>query len=286
MISIPRFSVGQESLFFEDYSCTARYPRPDTLLLIHGWACDRSDWELLVSPLARTRRVITVDLPGYGDARSSNPTRYSPTSIAGLLIALLDHLAVLRMVPIGHSAGAEVAGALAVNHPGRVAALIAVDPAYGFKTHERAAVERVARQLRDADPNKVAASYFARLDSGPNTPAHLAAAHAQSAFRARQDILQEMFEQFAFGPDSFHFQPETEKYLRRRRSPMLAIYRNSDRADVGHSLVMSPRDTIVTYTGAGHWPHQEQPVRFVNDVTTWIENLGLAASPTTNGDNA
>ena len=82
-----------------------------------------------------------------------------------------------------------------------------------------------------------------------------------------------MFADINLSASSWHFRPETDAFLRRLRAPLLAIYRNDTRAAAGHPFRTRPNDEVLVYPGAGHWPHQEQPRRFVRDVTAWLDTL-------------
>jgi pimeloyl-ACP methyl ester carboxylesterase len=37
-----------------------------SLIFVHGWTCDESTWMRQVPEVARTYRVVTIDLPGHG----------------------------------------------------------------------------------------------------------------------------------------------------------------------------------------------------------------------------
>jgi pimeloyl-ACP methyl ester carboxylesterase len=76
--------------------------------------------------LAQHRRVVLMDLRGHG--RSSMPRQgYSPGTMAGDLLALLDHLGVDAAHLVGHSYGGCVALEFAWRHSERVSSLIIAD---------------------------------------------------------------------------------------------------------------------------------------------------------------
>jgi pimeloyl-ACP methyl ester carboxylesterase len=98
------------------------------VLLIHGFAADRSAWAALASALSRDgRRVIAPDLPGHGE------TSIEATEVAALgapLSALLDATAPERAVEVvAHSLGAAAAVDLATRHQGRLSGLTLIAPA-------------------------------------------------------------------------------------------------------------------------------------------------------------
>ena len=72
-----------------------------TLVLVHGWASDRRVWSEQVAALARTHRVLAVDLPGHG--RSEAPARgHSMDVYADGIAAVLDAAGVSAAVLVGH----------------------------------------------------------------------------------------------------------------------------------------------------------------------------------------
>lgn len=97
-----------------------------SLVLIHGWCCNRAFWRNQVDLLAKNHRVVTVDLPGHGGSGAGR----AAWSIAGLgadVRAVVETLGLPRVVLLGHSLGGPVALEAARLLPGRVLAVIAVD---------------------------------------------------------------------------------------------------------------------------------------------------------------
>jgi pimeloyl-ACP methyl ester carboxylesterase len=72
---------------------------------------------------------------------------------------------------------------------------------------------------------------------------------------------------------------DSERYLRRRRCPVLAIYANPDRAAWEATIQIHSYSRQVVFDGSGHWPHQERPDQFNTLVLEWIAGLPDGASP-------
>jgi pimeloyl-ACP methyl ester carboxylesterase len=116
------------------------------LLLVHGLAGSWQNWLENIPRFAASRRVVALDLPGFG--RSEMPAE--TISIPGygqLLGALLDVLGVQRADVVGHSMGGFVSAELALQLPDRVARLVLVSAA-GLTVQEPASQRRVARMRR------------------------------------------------------------------------------------------------------------------------------------------
>src|SRR5215212_3195440 len=78
----------------------------------------------LVERLARTHRVIVPDRPGFGYSGRPRGTLWTPTAQARLIRKALGALGVEEAVVYGHSLGAQVAVALALEAPDLVRGLV------------------------------------------------------------------------------------------------------------------------------------------------------------------
>lgn len=96
------------------------------VVLLHGFASSLETWDTLVPALARTHRVLALDLKGFGWT-DRPPGDYSPAEQARLVLALMDARGIQRAAIVGHSWGASVALALALAAPQRVSRLALYD---------------------------------------------------------------------------------------------------------------------------------------------------------------
>lgn len=130
--------AGDARLYFEE-----RGSGPP-LLCLHAFPVDGTVWRRQ-APLAEQARLIVPDLRGVG--RSTGPAAPARMeSLAGDMIALLDHLAIERAAVMGLSLGGYVAFALCRLYPERVRALILADT-----RAEADAPEARERRLRMAE---------------------------------------------------------------------------------------------------------------------------------------
>ena len=107
-----------------------RAPRAN-IVLIHGASATLGDQLLaLAEPLGRRYRVLAVDRPGQGwSARSGGRSAASLSRQARQIAEALRRCGVERAVLVGHSLGAAVAAALAVEEPELVRGLVFLAPA-------------------------------------------------------------------------------------------------------------------------------------------------------------
>ncbi len=110
-------------------------PRADTaVVLIHGLGENSGFWEHNMAALAQQRRVLAIDLPGYG--RSDKPELdFSMAYYADVVDQVLQQAGVRRAVLVGHSMGGQVSLTWALRHPERMAGLILAAPA-GIETFD------------------------------------------------------------------------------------------------------------------------------------------------------
>ncbi|MFL5820231.1 MAG: alpha/beta fold hydrolase [Solirubrobacteraceae bacterium] len=98
---------------------------PD-IVLLHGFDASLRWWQPSVLALARSYRVIRIDLLGHGG--SAKPREgYSMPEQARLVAGVMRMLGVRRAVVAGHSMGAAVAIALAEQDPPLVRGLVVID---------------------------------------------------------------------------------------------------------------------------------------------------------------
>ena len=97
------------------------------IVLIPGYLMSAADWRDCgyVDRLVSNRRVITVDPLGHGlSDKPTDPAAYVYPAVAADIVAAMDDAGVDRATVWGYSRGAALAGVIATEFPGRVAALI------------------------------------------------------------------------------------------------------------------------------------------------------------------
>jgi pimeloyl-ACP methyl ester carboxylesterase len=94
----------------------------DAVLLLHGLAASSRFWTDNLAALSESRRVIAVDLPGFGD--SERAQSQDVDTVVGGLEALCEELDLGAVDVVGHSLGTLLACDLAAREPQRVRRLI------------------------------------------------------------------------------------------------------------------------------------------------------------------
>lgn len=107
---------------------------PRSVVLLHGWPGDRSDYRLLAPRLAEHATVVVPDLRGFGesDKHEREPGEaYGGDSQARSIAALIEQLQLDRPVVAGYDVGSVVAQNLARTRPELVSRLVLSPPMPG-----------------------------------------------------------------------------------------------------------------------------------------------------------
>lgn len=104
-----------------------------TLVFVHGFGGQATQWRYQIEHFAPTCRVIALDLRGHG--RSDKPNGdYRMATLQRDLEQALEQLQVAeRFILVGHSFGGAVVTEYALNHPARLAHLVLIATPGEFK---------------------------------------------------------------------------------------------------------------------------------------------------------
>lgn len=243
------------------------------IVLIHGFGAALDWWDAVAPDLARTRKVIRLDLIGHGGTAAPG-SGYAIERQAALVKAVLDKLGVARTVVVGHSMGGEVATAFAVANPESVERLVLIDsppkPETAFDLKTRLALtpllgQGLWRLRNDAVLRQALTQGFA---PGFPVPQKFIADLWQltyTAFRHAHD-------------DSIAYVTAEGTPARLARldpvPPLLVIFGTEDRLispDSAKSFEAVPGAKLVMIGGAGHSPMVEKPEETLAHIEGFIE---------------
>ncbi|MEO8384077.1 MAG: alpha/beta hydrolase [Betaproteobacteria bacterium] len=100
---------------------------PSPIVLLHGTSASLHTWDGWAAGLKSTRRVIRLDLPGFGLTGPTPDNDYTVGHYAAFMHAFLDSLGISHCVLVGNSFGGQVALVTALARPARVDRLILID---------------------------------------------------------------------------------------------------------------------------------------------------------------
>lgn len=97
-----------------------------TVVMVHCWLCDRSFWDAQLAPLSADFRIVTLDLPGHGQATADRET-WTVEQYGDDVAGLVRSLELDDVVLVGHLMGGPVSLRAAALLPARVRGVVAVD---------------------------------------------------------------------------------------------------------------------------------------------------------------
>ncbi len=98
----------------------------EPVVLLHGaFMAITDDWRVWINELAKTRKVIAVDMQGHG--RTADIKRdITYENLADDVAGLLDYLKIERADVVGYSLGAGAAMMTAIRHPEKVRKVVSI----------------------------------------------------------------------------------------------------------------------------------------------------------------
>jgi pimeloyl-ACP methyl ester carboxylesterase len=240
-------------------------PRDDPMpiVLLHGTSASLHTWDGWVEGLSATRRVIRMDLPGFGLTGPHPGDDYRIDAYVNFVVALMDALGVEQAVVGGNSLGGEVAWNTAVLHPQRVSRLILVDSAgYPFAPSSVPLGFRVARlpvishAMEHVLPRSVVAASVKNVYGDPSKVTdELIDRYAELTLR--QGNRAALPKRLALAQSS------DVTRIPRIRQPTLIVWGRLDRLIPLDSAQRFARDIagaqLVVFDALGHVPQEEDP---------------------------
>ncbi len=245
------------------------------VLLLHGTSASLHTWEGWSAVLRPTRRVISVDLPGFGLTGPDPRADYRVERYTRFVVALMDSLHVARVDLVGNSLGGEIAWHVAARHPARVHRLVLIDPA-GFPVASQSVPLgfRLARDRRFSWlmtrilPRRVVTASVRDVygDTTRVTDALVDRYLALTRRAGNRAALPARFAQSRPGADTM--------LLTRVISPTLILWGARDRlippATAARFQHLLPGAQVLLYPGLGHVPHEEDATRTATDALAFL----------------
>jgi pimeloyl-ACP methyl ester carboxylesterase len=259
------------------------------VLLVHGLAGTMGTWNSVVEDLATTCTVVAVDLPGHGRSEPS-PGDWSIGTYANGLRDLLDALGHRAATVVGHSLGGGVALQFAYQYPHRCEGLVLVSS--GGLGEEVSAVLRAAALPGSEHVLAIAAHRY--LIAAGRTIARLAATvgirpsaglleSARGYATVADPQLRDSFVRTLRGVIDHRGQrvSANDRLHLMDHVPCLLIWGDHDRiipVEHGHRAHRHiAASQLEIFEGSGHFPHVEDPDRFVRTVQAFIDTTSPAA---------
>jgi len=254
------------------------------LLLIHGIGDSSDTWKQVIPQLARDYTVIAPDLLGHG--RSDKPRAdYSVAAYANGMRDLISVLGAERVTVVGHSLGGGVAMQFAYQYPDRCERLVLV--ATGGVSHEVHPLLRLAAAptadmflpLLSLGPTRALGARALKFLGTTKSDLGRDAPHLARVFDALPDATaRRAFVRTIRAVVDWRGQAITmlDRCYLTRGMPTLLVWGTHDpilpfrHAHLARAAM--PGSKLVPFEGAGHFPHQTEPDRFIEVLRDFLAN--------------
>ncbi len=253
----------------------------EPLVVVHGFPTSSYDWAHLVDAMAAQRRVVLVDLPGYG--LSDKPdTAYRIASSADAVMSVVAQLGIEQLALLSHDMGDTVVGELLARN---------IDGVWPVRVTRRVltngSIYIAMAQLTDGQlllldlPDEIA-------PQGPGAEL-LAASLVATLAAGHRDIDMTEHARIVCHRDGDRLLPRLIRYIEERRSnearftgaieahpaPLAVLWGPEDPiavAAMAERLVGARPDAELRWIdGAGHYPQVEEPDAYLTALLDVLE---------------
>lgn len=247
------------------------------VVLVHGHPFNRSMWSQQVEVLAPTCRVIVPDLRGYGET-TVTPGKVTLEEMAGDLAALLDALAIDRVILGGLSMGGQIVFEFYRQFPSRVRALLLADTQPQAETDQGRVVRyQTAQRILDTGMQSLAGEMLPKL-----LAAQTFTAHPDVVESVRRMIVQTPSEGAAAALRGRAERRDYTPLLHHITVPTLIVVGSEDQytpvsdAQLMHREIAGSQ--LAIFEGIGHMPNMEHPAEFNAELMRFLRPI-LSSQP-------
>ena len=255
------------------------------VLLVHAGICDRRMWNAQLTALSAGRRLIRLDLRGFGSSDRKPPARLSHHMEVA---ALLDELEIRQAHLVGVSMGAGVIAEVAVARPELVGSLLLIAPSGSLRTEVTADIEAFweaeEEAIADEDLDRAVEANLETWVDGPGHPSDRVAPSIRS-FVGQMQL--KAFENTDGWDDEDLEDQGLEPAIGTRaaeiKAPTRILVGDLDVAAVGHTAdrlaAEIPGASLVRWPDVAHLPSLERPADFNRLADDWFAEVERGRLP-------
>ena len=273
------------------------------LVLVHGLGGSLLNWAAVAPQLARSCRVLALDLAGFGRTRGGERSTSVPAN-QQLLHRFLTGLTGVPVVLVGNSMGGLITVLQAAAHPETVAAAVLIDPALSvgprvrpdplvaamFTAYTLPPVGRAVlgsqRRLRSPEATARALLRLCCVDPS-RVPPEVVAQHVRLA-RERHDLPDTDAELLVAARSLLWVLARRRRYAELMRAiqvPVLLLHGEKDRlvpvAAARDAAARNPAWRFAVAPDVGHVPQLEAPEWTVGQILDWLGSDAAEAADRT-----
>jgi abhydrolase domain-containing protein 6 len=232
--------------------------RGESVLLVHGFAADKDNWNLFSRYLTKRYRVIAPDLPGFGESSKIWSDQYHIVAQVERVHEFAKEIGLTRFHLVGNSMGGLIAGVYAATYPDEILTLCLLDPAGVIESEPTPFSQELKKGNNPLivesvpDYDKLLDFTFAKR---PSLPDPLKSYFAEIAVQ-RKDFYKKVFVEATPGN-------QLEAVMARIRAKTLILWGDADRVlSVSSAKVLQKgieKSKVVILKDCGHMPMLERP---------------------------
>lgn len=262
------------------------------LLCLHGFPESALSWRHQLTPLAHAGyRVWAPDLRGYGGtSKPSDLDDYQLEQLLEDVTALLDHARARHVILIGHDWGGVIAWYYAMRHTVRIEGLIILNaphPACFEREVHRwrqlrrswymlaCQIPRLPEWILAAKQARLIGMIFDIMRAHPDSiPDHIIQCYRRQA--AEPGALTAMLNYYRAALLGGGALRQRRLGYPAIRIPTLVIWGLQDQALARQNLdgldTYVPDITVIPFTHAGHFVHEDEPARVTGNILSWLSH--------------
>ena len=232
----------------------------ETIVLLHGFAADKSNWIRFVRTLASDYKVIIPDQAGHGESGGTLEDSYTPTKQASRLAEFTRKIGVEQFHLVGNSMGGTIALFFAFQYPDRVKTLGLFDSG-GVISPEPSELSKLLSRGENPLIADSAEDYDRLLEFTMEDPPFLPwpFANVMSRKSTPRKVLNEKIFADIIKPGKY----TTKQVLSAIKTPALILWGEEDRVIHVSSVTvfeehLSNHKSVIL-SGVGHAPMVERP---------------------------
>ena len=254
-----------------------------TIVLLHGFTADKSNWLRMVRQLPKNYEVIAPDWPAHGESAYIEGADYGIEAQADRLQRFMAQRSLSSAHIVGHSMGGAIAANFASRYPESLSSLTlmnagGVDDPNTLSDLERSLQTTGENPLLVKKPGDMNNTLKFAMSKPPFIPWPLTQVLERTSIE-RAPRFAAVFEQITDGVTS-----TDTAYLTQISAPTLILWGDQDRLlSVENAAVFEqaiPDSQLVVYPGIGHMPMLEVPKLSGQDVARFVSKVD-AAKPAT-----
>lgn len=238
----------------------------EPVLLLHGLGGSIESWANSIGGLAKSFRVIAVDLPGFG--LSDKPKmNYAIRFYTKFVSQFLKELEINKISIVGSSLGGHVAAEVAISHPRLVKKLVLVSPAGALPRSFKGspALWRYVQVINAKSFEQAKYALFA-VDNKPVDDSYAQSVYEKISMPGAREAFMSALAGSAKAP-------RLTSRLNKIKAPTLLLWGKEDYmipVKFAEPFIEMKNCRVILLEDCGHRPHFERPELFTKMVADFL----------------